>query len=178
MPSVKQFKKPAPKCASQKNPSSISSLSASTGLGEAYHASNSCYANATRVVEVKKEVDVDNPRDDPPAYVLVGPKGYIAQVDLNKHGLGDDDPMFAKLLCDTMVEAQPELRNNKYLTGDVIMQITMKSIRDVRALDIPYENQPREVIHRLKGPMVQALREAKARELEHADNEAAKFTNK
>lgn len=128
------------------------------------------------MVEVKKGVNVDSHEEDPPAYFLVGPRGPIARVDQNKHGLGDDDSMFAKLLCDTMIEAQPALRGNTYLTEDALALIAMNVIRDVRALDIPYAEQPKEIIYRLKEPMIQALNEAKAKELEHAHNESVTLT--
>jgi hypothetical protein len=158
------------------DPTQPGSWSAPTGPQAAGQASDGEYLEGPRVGEVRRKVNVVNPEDNPPQHILVGPEEPMIKFDGNKDGLGDDDRRFAKLLCDTMFKAQPELKENTYLTEDVLFLEAMSLIESVRTLNMPYVDQTREIVYRMKKTMIAALNEAKDKEEDHADDESVSLT--
>ncbi len=156
------------------NSSPISSSSALPGLGAAHQAKGGSYVDGTAVLKASRGVNDDDPEDQVPEYCEIGPGGRVVRIDNDKHGLGDDDSWFAKLLLGSIIQAQPALRGNTSMTEDVLFLRTLSAIRDVKALNMPHADQPKEVIYRLKEPMIQAIKEAKVRGLESAENESVK----
>lgn len=158
------------------NPTQPGSWSAPTGPQAAGQAGGDNYIDGPRVGEVRRKVNVVNPEDNPSQQILVGLEGPMIKFDGNKDGLGGDDRRFAKLLCDTMFKAQPGLKENTHLTEDVLFLEAMSVIESVRTLNMPYVDQIREIVYRMKKTMIAAINEAKDKEGDHADDESVSLT--